>query len=80
MSSEKMTDWEAFVAKLKASVNEKITVVQPPPLPPPDVNPLSAEHGWVTFPMGCHGDVFDVLQCQNILIAKLLVDERKRRA
>jgi len=75
-----MTDWERFIAKLKALGDENLSVVQTPPLPAPNVTPLWPEHGWITFPMGCHGDVFDILQCQNIMIANLLVEERKRRA
>jgi hypothetical protein len=79
MTMATLTEWERFVAKVKARGNENISIVQPPPLPAPDVNPLSPEHGWITFPLGRHGDVLDVLQCQNILIARLLVEQRKRK-
>jgi hypothetical protein len=75
MTMATLTEWERLVQRLG---DENTSIVQTPPLPPPDVDLLAPEHGWIRFPLGRHGDVLDVLQYQNILIARLLVEQRKR--
>jgi hypothetical protein len=74
------SDWDAFIKRLKGPDGNGISIVQFPALPPVETDPLLPEYGWVTFPMGRHGDLFDVLQAQNAMIVKLLVEERKRRS
>jgi len=72
-------DWDAFIHRLKGPNGDGVSIIESPALPPVGTDPMLPEYGWVTFPMGRHGDLFDVLQAQNQLIVKLLVEERKRR-